>query len=209
MKRNQPLVIGVTGMPRCGKGTVINFLTEIINDIHPKCKVVRLSTGDGLVKTARMRGISASRSALQALAVTLEQEALEQGDSPGVISLGMFLTMRARRFLKVDIIFYDAVRWFSDVGVMRLFRPNILLSVERDRTFRYHAAVEADEKTGDAEKSWLEFLEEDNAPSENLIPTISANADVHICNNMTLEYLRTETEDMYECWIASHLQKKR
>lgn len=101
---------------------------------------------------------------------------------------------------QAEIIFFDGVRRPQDVAMFRGFSNSYLVAIEAPAEIRFERLKKRNDRPGDANKTWEEFLAENNAESESKIEEIAKEADATIDNSGTLDALRKQ--------IRSFLEKK-
>lgn len=89
-----------------------------------------------------------------------------------------------------DIVFFDGVRRPQDVVMLRGLPNSYLVAIEAPPEIRYERLRKRNDRPGDAEKTWEEFLAENNAEAESKIDEIAKKADIVIDNSGTLDDLR-------------------
>ncbi len=97
-----------------------------------------------------------------------------------------------------EIIFFDGVRRPQDVAMLHGLSNSHLIAIEAPAEIRLERLKKRADRPGDAEKTWEEFLAEDNAESESKIDEIAKAADVHIDNSGTEESLRAQVKEFLQ-----------
>lgn len=167
-----PYVIGLVGKCGAGKSTFTKFLREIA--VSNGCSVGRVGFSDILMETLHLWGIESTRENLQKLAVIMNNS---YGD--GILSKAVF--MRASED-KSDIIILDGIRWKSDVEMLKLFPRNMLIHITADPGRRFERMKARKEKLRESEKTFEQFLKEEESLNEVLISDIGAKADIQFEN---------------------------
>jgi dephospho-CoA kinase len=85
------------------------------------------------------------------------------------------------------IVVLDGVRWWQDVKMLRELPNNILVYITAPAELRFERLKKRNEKVGEAEMSWEQFLEEEKAENEIYIPKIGEKADYKILNDKNEE----------------------
>ncbi len=184
-KHSMTLVIGLTGEKGSGKQTFADFLKEVAKD--KDVKQVRFS--DLLAETLNLWSIPTTRANLQKMAIVMNE-----GFGPGTLSKAI-----QNRISKTmaDIILLDGVRWESDMELIRSFPKNLLVYITADVKTRYERLKNRSEKVDEQGVNFEQFMEEEQAKTEVLIPKIGQGADIKIQNNGSLPDLKAEVEQIY------------
>jgi dephospho-CoA kinase len=73
--------------------------------------------------------------------------------------------------------------------------PNsFLIAIEAPAELRFERLKKRNDRPGDAEKTWEEFMRENDAEPERMIEEIAKEADVTIDNSGTMDALRREIQ---------------
>jgi uridine kinase len=181
------LIIGITGMPCVGKGTLIDVLAKHILREYPALRVARVCTREFLSREAERLGIVDSRSELQKLALGEEVKGILSGGPPGNLSFEALTCILKEVDSGAHVVFYDAVHWLSDLGVLSLFPRRILVHVRAHPDRRYILSNIKDEEEEGVSKTKKEFYDEEGFTTEALVLAIGAFAQVNILNAGSLE----------------------
>lgn len=169
------LCLGIIGGQGAGKGTFVGFVRNVFRGY-----LIRHHASSDLIKnTLELWNIEFSRKHAQIL-----PRVMENGYGKGVLSDAMRARlMREKDFS--DILIFDGVRLPSDVSMLRdLPIPTFLVYIRASRETRFHRLREREEeKTGEKNLSWDEFMEREMAYTEQFIDEIGENADCIIDNN--------------------------
>ncbi len=112
-------------------------------------------------------------------------------------------TMRARiKNATAEIVFVDGVRWETDRELIKSLH-GILIYITAPHKTRFERLKKRNQKVGEATMTWEQFLKEDNAPNEIIVPQIGATADFLIQNNSTPEEFEKNIANMYHLIAAS------
>ncbi|MBI5003487.1 hypothetical protein HZC00_00115 [Candidatus Kaiserbacteria bacterium] len=169
------LIIGIVGENGGGKDSFAKAIAAHRTDLS----VEAFKSSDILLETLNIWNIPASRKDFQALAV-----AMENTFGKGVLSRAMDARMRAS---KAAVVIFNGVRWESDVEVVRAFEHHMLVYVTAESELRFEHLRGRGEKIDEVGMSYEQFLQEEQAKTEAMIPQIGATADVKIENNGTFE----------------------
>jgi dephospho-CoA kinase len=181
-----PVVIGLIGEKRAGKGTFVKFLPELA---EPK-KVGVVRSVDILYETLKIWDIEPTRSNLQSLAIIMDEK-YGKGTLTNAVKKKIFESMD-------DVVVFDGVRWPTDVELVRSFEKNFLVYVTASPKLRWERGKLAGEKAGEDKASFEQFMEEEKAYTEEFIPKIGAGADFKIANEGTLEDYRSAVRKFCE-----------
>lgn len=174
------MVIGIIGENGAGKGTLIKMLCE---ELGEGCAV--LSTGRILLQTLASWHVPPTRANMQLLPVVMEQ-------AYGIGALARVMSADIAQSQE-RIVFYDAVRWLSDVqAVRRSEQRNILVYVTAEKQLRYERLRLRRQKAGEEYMTWEQFIAEEEAATEIMIPVLARGADTVISNNGNEANLRMQ-----------------
>lgn len=176
------LCIGITGENGAGKSTVLQRLIGNLERIS--IQTTRFS--DILTETLALWGIQPTRQNLQLLPQVMNK-------AYGEGSLSKAMALRISSF-DADIVIVDGVRWISDMKLIRSFPYNKLIYVTAPAEVRFNRIKTRNEKVGERDLTWEQFLAEDSAPNEVEIPRIGMGADFKINNNLSQAVLINTTE---------------
>jgi dephospho-CoA kinase len=180
------LIIGLVGEKGSGKETFGIILKELALPLE----VSRIRFSDLLKETLNLWDIPITRENLQNLAVLLDK-----GFGDGTLSHAIFQRISK---INADIILLDGVRWETDVAMLNKFPNPLLVYVTADLKVRYERLKNRGEKTGEETTSFEQFLKEEGAENELLIPKIGAVSDAILENNGTLEEFREKVGAFYQ-----------
>lgn len=180
------IVIGLVGEKGSGKETFSAFLGEVAKG--KKIEHIRFS--DLLKETLEAWSIPVTRHNLQHLVVIMDK-------GFGIGTLSHAVEKRIEN-LQADIVILDGVRWESDVDLLKRFPKNILVYVTSTLHLRYDRLKKRGEKTGEESTSFVQFMKEEKAKNELLIPKIGASAEVKIENNKSLKEFKKNVEKFYK-----------
>ncbi|KKQ10187.1 MAG: hypothetical protein US28_C0024G0022 [Candidatus Daviesbacteria bacterium GW2011_GWA1_36_8] len=179
------LVIGLVGEKGSGKETFGNFLMEIAKDEM----IVRIHFSDILKETLELWNIPQTRKNLQDLAVLFVKFFNKDALS--------YATFERAKKLNADLVILDGVRWKSDVTLVRQFPNNLLIYITADVKKRFDRLKKRNSKVGEGSMSFKQFLKEEKAKNELLIPKIGARADIKLENNGSLDKFKKKIKEVY------------
>lgn len=168
------LVIGLVGEKGSGKGTFAARVADIAKD---KC-VVAMRFSDLLRETLDAWSIPTTRRNLQLLA-----EVFENSFGMGTLSHAVYEGVMK---IDADVVILDGVRWETDAKLIRSFPQNKLLYITAPPAVRYERSILRGENVGEKKTTLEQFMEEEQAVNEILIPRIGATADHVIRNDGTM-----------------------
>ena len=202
---NSKTVIGLVGEKGGGKETVGNSILQLskgnrfqmmVNALKKKEVFFRIRSSDILKEVLASYGIPQTRFNLQRL-----PEGMEDMFGDGALTNDV-----KQRILSsnADINIFDGVRWISDEKMIRSFvapHKNILIYVTAPVADRYERVKMRKEKEGEFGVSLEQFLQEEKASTETMIPIIGAHADFKIENSGTIRDLEIKVRKIYESAI--------
>lgn len=165
------LIIGLTGEPASGKGTVAAYCRE-------KFGASSYRFSDPLFETLRLLDVAASRENLVALSVSLRRDF-------GETVLAQALSRKVRDD-NHELIVIDGIRRLGDIETLRTIPGFHLVSITAEVKTRYERQLQRGEKAGETTMTFEQFLELENAPTERSIREVAALAEAAITNNGTL-----------------------
>jgi dephospho-CoA kinase len=172
------LLIGLVGEKGSGKDTFAKYLQEISEK-----KIAHIRFSDLLKQTLKLWDLPLTRANLQKLAQVLEDF------GSGTVAHGLEKQIRET---EADIIILDGIRWKPDVELLKKFPDPKLVYITADPKLRFERLKNRGEKIGESEMSYEQFLEEEKAPNELLIPEIGSEADLKIENNGSIQEFDSE-----------------
>jgi len=168
------LVIGLVGEKGSGKETFAQTLIDLLRGrVHSE----RFS--DVLSETLASWDIPRTRAHLQRMAVIMREEY-----GPETLTHTMYVRVSKR---EEDVVIIDGIRWETDVAMLRTFPTNLLVYITADPLIRYERTKKRSTKTGEAGANLEQFMKEEKAKNEILIPQIGVGADYCIINNGSIE----------------------
>ncbi|MBI4067862.1 hypothetical protein HY413_00440 [Candidatus Kaiserbacteria bacterium] len=189
------LVIGLVGEKGGGTGTFATTLADIAKDE----KIVAVRFSDLLRETLDLWHIAPTRANLQKMAVVMDD-----GFGAGTLSNAIYERVAQ---LKADIVIIDGVRWETDVALIRRFPKNLLVYITASARVRYDRTIARGEKSGESTTSFDQFMREEQATNELLIPKFGAAADHIIKNEGTIAEYKKAVTVCYTDHIAPHFSE--
>lgn len=173
------IILGVVGKSGSGKSAVQEYFKERHN-------AATIKFSDSLRDILRRIYIPDTRDNLQKLSTNLRE--LFGNDL-----LDKVINEDIKNF-KNEIIIIDGIRRPTDFQNFRNFNNFYLIAVETDIKKRYERVKNRGEKADDKEKSWEEFLAEENNEAEIKIDDVMKMANFVIDNNGDLDNLHNQLE---------------
>ncbi len=183
------IVIGLVGEKGSGKETFVKLLKETA----PKIALTHSRFSDILNETLKAWDIPTTRENLQKLAVVMK-------DGFGADTLSHAVYQRVAEDPAIVVIL-DGVRWETDLKLIRSFPKNILVYVTADLMVRFDRLKGRGEKADEGNSSFEQFMKEEKAENELLIPRIGQGADVTIINNTSLGDFKKKVENFYTTYL--------
>ncbi len=191
------VLIGLVGQNGAGKGTVKKILTTKLGSLSGS-GVAQMNSSDPLFATLKIWGITPSRENLQRLPVAMTKA---YGD--GALSHAIDAGIKANSHC--DFVIVDALRFLSDIPMVRKYPCSVLLYVTAPMQLRYERLRARNEKPGESTMTFGQFLVQEAAPTEIHIPEIGAGAEACILNDGDMLDLSCEVERFIVHHIAAHL----
>jgi uridine kinase len=191
------MVIGLIGENRSGKGTFVEILKAIIPS---SITIVRIGFSDAIKETLKIWNISLTRENLQIL-----PQVMDQCFGKGSLSKAVKKQIENR---PENIVIADGVRWLTDAAMIRQFHPYLFVYLTANSDKRFERLKSSNEKFGESDTTFDQFLNQEKAPNEVLIPQIGAEADFKIENNGTPEEYQVKIKEFYEKFLLPHLPQR-
>jgi uridine kinase len=189
MDNSQKLVIGLVGAKGSGKGTFTPLLRQVIKPRH----VELVKTVDLLFDVLALWNLPATRENLQKMAggmrevfgndVLIQAIAKKVHDNPS------------------EIIIVDSIRWHADQEMIKSFPQHLMVYIKASPEIRYNRLINRNEKVGESEMSFEQFMKEEQAITEQFIPEIGQQADFIIENESTLEDFEKQVKEFVEKFL--------
>jgi dephospho-CoA kinase len=185
---NLKAVLAITAKPGAGKATFACLTREILreNGIYTNPTIMEFGTNGILGKMAKYLNILPSRPNLQKLPQLLKE------NFPGW-TLAKMMEKQILEDEFSELIIVDGVRWLEDEQMVReLPVPSFILYVQAAPELRWQRMRQRNERPGEGELAWEDFLKQDSAPTEVNIEQIGSRADYQIDNNGTEEEYKNQ-----------------
>lgn len=177
------IIIGLVGLQASGKGTAAKYIQE-----KHGASIHRFST---MLRDVLNRiHIDVSRENIQLLSTALRQ-------NYGEDLLARVIAHDVEQDDN-DIVIVDGVRRFTDLFFLEKIPHFKLISIEADSAIRYKRLVERGENTGDKEKTYEQFLEEERKEADREIPDVMRTAVAIINNDKGLPALHAQLDELFK-----------
>ncbi len=174
------LIIGLVGEKGSGKDTFAQILSEVTDKT-----IEHIRFSDLLRKTLEIWDISPTRENLQKIAQVLEEF------GPGTVAHGLEKEIESAN---AQIVILDGVRWKPDLELIQKFPDHKLIYITAAAEERYKRLKNRGEKIGESEMDYAQFMKEEKAPNEILIPELGWSADYKIENNGSIDEFREKVK---------------
>jgi dephospho-CoA kinase len=169
------LILGLTGLAGCGKGTIAAYLQKRYG-----AELFKFSTY--LSRVLDVMALEHSRDNMIRLSETLRQTFGDNALSHAVA--------RDALASSSQIVVVDGIRRMTDIeGPLASLEAFRLTAVVADPRTRYQRLTSRTEKTDEHGMTWDAFLAQEQRPTEITIPETMAEATLTIENNGTAEEL--------------------
>jgi dephospho-CoA kinase len=179
------LLIGVMGEKGGGKGTFVNVLRSVASET-----ISAVKSSDVLAETLNLWHIPLTRSNLQNMAIIMSNQ-YGKGTLSNAVRERINVT-------KEEIVIYEGIRWPTDIDLVRSFPDNLLVYITADPKVRFERMKKRNEKVGEGEMTFEQFMKEEQAGTETHLPVISKQADVKIENNGSKEEFKNQIRKLYQ-----------
>lgn len=173
------MVIGITGLPGAGKGTVAAYLVEKYG-----AKAYRFSTPlrDILIRVYQ----PVTRENLQKLAASLR----------GLFGVNVFAETLLQDLQKEPspLVVMEGFRYQDEYRILRQHPGFVFVAVEATFDTRLQRIQSRTENVGDAQVTSESFAKQHEFETERAIPELIAQADHHIDNSGTVEQLKAQVD---------------
>jgi len=164
--------IGLSGRNRSGKDTVAHVITQLAEP--RRTDMIRTSDSLNVILSEYLK-IPMSRENQQALSTGIRTE------------FGQDIMVRGakRRACAsiADIVIINGIRLLGDVALLSSLPGFLLVCVDAPAKVRYQRMVKANERPGDALKTWDQFLAEDSQECEQSLDKVAEHAHVVLDNS--------------------------
>ncbi|MEK7060067.1 MAG: AAA family ATPase [Patescibacteria group bacterium] len=175
------IILGLVGTLASGKETTKKYIVE-----KYKAKDCRFSSI--LRDTMNRTAIPISRENLQKFSTLLRENFGEN-------ILAKAITNDASK-LDANIVVIDGVRRFTDIEHLEKLSNFVLVKIDADPKVRYERLKKRNENIGDDQKTFDEFLKEQEAEADKQIPEVMKTAEYFIENSGTFEDLHKQIDEI-------------
>lgn len=175
------IIIGLTGEPASGKGTVVKYLQEKYG-----ASSHRFSTP--LRDVLNRLHLEVGRKNMQDISIILRNHF-------GQDLLAKIISEDAANDPN-KIIIVDGVRRPADIEHLKKLPEFKLIYITTDMKTRYERLIQRGENTDDLNKTFEQFTKEHEVETEANIPTIGKTADFTIDNSKGLEELYAQIDNI-------------
>ena len=173
------VILGLVGQFAGGKDVIKKYLGKKYN-----AEECRFSTP--LRDVVRRLEISESRENLQKISTILRA-------SFGEDLLAKVIAVDASK-LDSEIVIVDGVRRIADIKYLKDLPNFYLVKIEADSKIRYERMKNRNENVGDKDKTFAQFMVDQNNEADKEIPIVMSNAKFSIDNSGTLEELYAQVD---------------
>jgi dephospho-CoA kinase len=176
------IVLGLVGEKGSGKQTFSDYLKKFAKGK----KIAHMRFSDILRETLELWSLELSRANYQQVSI-----AFNKTFGAGTLSRALY-----NRVLKqeADIVILDGVRWLSDEELINSFPQKFMIYVTAKAENRFERLKTRNEKVGEGDVTFEQFLAEEKVKTETLIPKIGKRADIKIDNNGSFKDLEEKVK---------------
>ncbi len=175
------IIIGLVGQIACGKEVIKKYLVEKYD-----AKDCKFSTS--LRDVLSRLDLPVSRENLQKLSTILRA-------GFGADILAKVIAYDASK-LDSEIVVIDGVRRMADIKFLKDLLNFYLIKIEADPKIRFERIRTRNENAGDKDKTFDQFIADQNNEADREIPEVMNFSKISINNNGTLEDLYDETDNV-------------
>jgi dephospho-CoA kinase len=182
------IIIGLVGQIACGKAAIKEYIEKKYGS-----QDCRFSTP--LRDIINRLALSENRENLQKLSTTLR-------NAFGEDLLAKVIAVDASK-LNAAIVTIDGMRRMADIKYLKELPNFYLIRIDVDAKIRFERLKTRNENAGDKDKTFEQFMIEENYETEKTIPEVMNHAKISINNNGTTEELYPQIDK-----IVSNLIKR-
>ena len=177
------IVLAFTGKLASGKDTATEYFVKKYSAGHVKFSHSLRDTLDRL-------GLGQSREHMQELSRILRVQF-------GQDLLSKVVVKDVHNSPK-PLVIVDGVRRPFDIQYLKEIPNFNLIAIEAPAELRFERMKKRGENTDDRTKTWEQFLKDEQAEADQLIPEIMKQADYTVDNSGSVEELHRRLEDIYQ-----------
>ncbi len=174
------IIIGLVGPMAGGKEVAKKYISQKYNS--KDCKF-----SNPLREVVRKFGIEESRENLQKLSTILR-------NGFGEDILAKAISIEASK-LDSDVVIVDGVRRMADIKYLKELPNFYLINIDADPKVRYERMKTRNENAGDKDKTFEQFMIDQNNEADKEIPIVMAMAKITIKNEGSLEELYSQIDN--------------
>jgi dephospho-CoA kinase len=179
MPNNKKVIFGLTGLMASGKGAAAKYLQE-----HHHAETFRFST---ILRALLSRlYIAEERTSLVAMS-----EAVRNAFGQDILAKAM---AGDAKNASAPLLVVEGIRRLADIAYLQELPEFVLVAIDADPKTRYDRLVARAENAGDREKTWEQFLADQERSTEISILPVMERAKEHIENNGTPEDLERQLD---------------
>lgn len=180
-ERTPKLIIGFVGQAGSGKGTAANLL-------HEKYGAVVFTFSDILTDILNRLYIPSSRDNLINMSITLRQ-----GFGQNILAKAM---SRQIDNSTADMVVVDGIRRIEDIEDLKLNPAFHFIEIMVDPKIRFERLKERNQKPGEAEMTWEDFLAVSQKETELTIAKVAEQAEIKITNEGDIQALGKQLDEL-------------
>lgn len=179
---DRKIILTFAGPPASGKGTCCEYFVKKYNAVHLRFSQPTRDILD-IIHLPR------TRDNMQKLSLVLRRNF-------GADIFSKILAAQAQEAAS-KLVVIDGARRLADVDHLKAISGFHLVAVDAPAKLRYERLIARRENPDDAMKTWDEFLKQEQADAEVLIPEIMAQAESRIINGGSMRELQRKLDEIY------------
>lgn len=140
------------------------------------------------------------RDVLTRIGVTIDRTNLQKVSTVLRANFGEDLLAKVivndARQIETDIVVIDGVRRFADIKFLKELEHFYLVAIEAEPKLRYERMITRNENVGDKDKTYEQFLLDNEAEADREIPEVMKQASFKIDNNGSWEEFYRQIDDL-------------
>ncbi len=182
------LLFGLVGLQGCGKGTLADILTQ--------------QYGAGYFRFSAVIGDILNRLAIEKTRENFIKASVALRESFGE-DVFSYAIETAALAAPQEIVVIDGIRRPEDVVALEPLPHFHLIAIEANAELRYERMKKRGEKATEANLTWEQFLNDEQAPTERGIPFVMNRAKYRLSNNGTREQFLQSAQALLESFHLS------